>query len=99
MKSTFAGVPSRSNVQATDASALRIPRPMVGGSMVNVQVMSRGLLNGLIAPPVVGWAVTVTVWTAAGSAGDAARPAADAGTAGLATSIAAPAPRATASAA
>jgi len=29
--------------------------------MVNVQVMSRGLLNGLIAPLVAGWAVTLTV--------------------------------------
>jgi hypothetical protein len=95
MLSIFAGLPSISYVQliAVVPKTEFVGPFTVGELRLYKQVMSRGLLNGLIAL-LVAWGSVMLTNLAVGAAGDALRPAAKTGAAGPATNIAAPAPRA-----
>jgi hypothetical protein len=100
--STFAAVPLLSNVQLTNELALTLLLLLgrIGESISKLQVMSKGLLNGLTLPLVMWWAVMLTVFLAAvAAAGGASGPAAETGAAEPATNIAAPVPRVAANAA
>jgi hypothetical protein len=95
MEPTFAGAPLLSNVQLVNelAKTSLFLKSMSGEFGEKVQVMSEELLNGIILPLVLRWECMCTTRSAVGATGDASRPAAEAGAAGLATNTAAPVPR------
>src|SRR5690349_2949945 len=97
MSGTVASAPLMSKRQVVNASPKTSEctksAPLgVGAKIVSVQVMSKGVLNGVIVPPGAAWAVKLTTGAAASAAGVAW--VAWAGADGLATSSAVATPKA-----